>query len=139
MSCITCFSQKMQGRLLYHPNIGILGPYSPTILESILSPRFCIFECNTTSEIVLHSNTAKYRKIWKTRPEWLVNRDPGLKPHSEKLIICTRPCSLRAQIWIPIFPTHMVVLKRFNWTLYCRCKIENLTRVYMYYHLCQKS
>ena len=40
-----------------------------------ISPRFGKFECNTTSdwrmfsqsEVVLHSNAATYRKIWRIR------------------------------------------------------------------------
>ena len=63
----------------------ILGPYSPTVLKKILC--LILQDCvnlNVTqlligqtvwfgqSEVVLHSNAAKYSKIWRTRQRTLL-------------------------------------------------------------------
>ena len=65
------FSKKCRGIVLALP--GCLFPTHSQKQSLSFSPRFCQFECNTTSirfsksEVVLHSNCAKHRKIWRTR------------------------------------------------------------------------
>ena len=67
------------------PIHAFLGPYSPTVLKKILC--LILQDCvnlNVTqlligqtvwfgqSEVVLHSNAAKYSKIWRTRQRMLL-------------------------------------------------------------------